>query len=377
MNNIIEKRKVTIIDSDRDLLHIRPIKIAHSLKDNGYEVEFFLWDRTANRPRVEYVDGFKVNNFKHKPLGRHRIGLIISFILWWHYCFFNLIKKETTIYHCENLYNLIPAISIKIMRKRIIIYDILDFVADSYNLPSFLRKMISRFDNFCIKFTDGVIIVDEYRKKQIDISKIKNFAIVMNCPNDIFNQGYDKRSHKNIIIYYGGWITESRGLKNLCYAIKDLSDIEVIIAGLGPDLEKLKPIFNSQNNIYYKGLVSYSKSLDYTKNSDLIFAFYDPKIPINRLASPNKVFDAMMCSTPIIANSEAIPISNIIKNEKCGILLPYNDIKLLRITINGLKQNKEKLIEMGKNGRKAYERKYNWIEMQNNLIRLYEKTKKE
>ena len=372
-NSQYSKRKVIIIDSDRNVLIIRPIRIARALVRNGYEVEFLMWDRTGSRPKIEYIEGCKVYNFRLKPLNLKMWGLLPGYSFWWFYVTLFLLRKNTDLYHCENLYNLIPVIPVKIIKKRKILYDILDFVADSFNWPGLIRRFLSCLENFCLKFADGVIIVDEHRKKQINMSNVKNLAVVMNCPEDLMNKLEVQKNQREFIIYYGGWIMKTRGLRQLCEAIVDIENVKLIIAGTGADEKKLMHIFDAQENIEFKGWLSSRESLEWTAKADVIFAFYDPKIPINRIASPNKLFDAMMCGTPVIANSEALPVAEIINKEKCGLLVPYDDIQGIRDAILKLKKDSNLCTNMGENGQKAFEREYNWDIMEKRLINLYKK----
>ena len=366
------KKKVIIIDSDRRVLNIRPIKIANSLKRGGYEVEFLVWDRTGCHPKIEYFEGYRVNNFKLKPICSRLWGLILGYVIWWIYVCFFLLRNDSYIYQPQNLYNLIPTIPSKIIKRRKIVYDIADFVADSIDWPQLVRKFLFLLDNYCIKLVDGVIIVDAYRIQQIESSNVNNYAIVMNCPTDSVNNFESKLEMRDdFIIYFGGWLSSTRGIKQICKAIEGIDGVKLIIAGFGPEEAYVRQVIKSQSNIEFKGLLSNEESLEWTNSSDVVFAFYDPKIRINQLASPNKLFDAMMCGKPVLANLEALPVADVINKEQCGLLVPYDDIQELRSAIWRLKMNVKARKEMGQNGRMAYEREYNWLEMEGRLLKLY------
>ena len=368
------KSKVTIVDSDFDALQIRSMKIAKSLANNGYDVEFLVWDRERNRNNEKKEFNYKLNCFYYKPINNGFSGIILGYFLWWIYILFFSFRNNTDIYHCANIYNFFPIIFTKIIKKKNAILDILDFAADSYNWSNSVRNFLSNFENFCIKFSNGIIIVDDCRRTQIKSTYGKKIIVVMNCPENLIDdEDNSKKNNMVFTIYSGGWICETRGLRQICEAVEEFNDVKLIVAGFGPDEEKLSNIFKKQRNVEYKGLLSTTESLIMAQKADAVFAFYDPMIPINRLASPNKLFDAMMCRTPILANSEAIPVVNIINEEKCGLFVPYNDISKLKTAIEYLKSNPNILAEMGKNGRTAFEKKYNWKIMEKRLIKLYSK----
>lgn len=345
-------------------------KEAESLKNAGYSVSILYWDRNSNKSRVESENGIEINYFGFKaPYGK--LSLIPYLLIWWIYELFFLLRNNFEIIHSCSFDTLIPALFTKAIQKKKIVYDIFDFYAESLsgNIPPSIRNIISNFEIFCIQFVDFVIIVDNSRYIQIRDAKIKNLDVIMNCPNDIVN-GSKKSPNTEFIIFYGGMISKTRGLMELINSIKDLDNIKVIIAGMGEDEDLFKEVSSKIKNVTYLGWINYEKYIDFTLSSDLIFGFYDPRIPNNRLASPNKLFEAMMCKTPIIVNEETT-MSEIIKKENCGLVVPYNDQNLLRESILKLKENPELCLKMGENGRKAFERKYNWQVMSQKLIKSY------
>jgi len=102
----------------------------------------------------------------------------------------------------------------------------------------------------------------------------------------------------------------------------------------------------------------------------MMFAFYDPNIPNNRYASPNKLFEAMMCNKAILVNDDT-SMAQIVKNYNCGLIIPYNDVRACSEAILILKNDVQLRQLMGNNGRMAYDKEYNWGSMERKLISLY------
>lgn len=353
----------------------RLFKEANSLKNRGYFVKILCWDRSTNKSRIEQDKKITVNYFGRKaPYGK--INLIPYLFIWWAYEFIWLLKNEYDIIHACGFDAVLPAILVKILKQKKLVYDIFDFYAEALpsDTPKKIMKYISYFEKFCLRFADGIIIVDNSRYTQIKGAKIKNLEIIMNCPNDTsFEREHISKNNK-YTIFYGGMISKTRGLDQLIDAIKDETDVSLIIAGNGEDVNTYRPIFNQMENVTFMGSVPYEEAIDLTKKADVIFGYYDPIIPNNRLASPNKLFEAMMCSTPILINEET-SMTEIVKEKKCGIINPYNDTIALKNSIIELKNNPELSIHMGKNGREAFEKTYNWGIMETKLVNLYEKIK--
>jgi glycosyltransferase involved in cell wall biosynthesis len=118
------------------------------------------------------------------------------------------------------------------------------------------------------------------------------------------------------------------------------------------------------------GRIPYNEVIERTMKADLLFAFYDPAVPNNRYASPNKLFEAMMCGKPILV-SEGTAMADIVRQEKCGIVVPYKDLQAIKKAIISLQHNPGLALSLGNNGRKAYELRYNWKIMESRLLDLY------
>lgn len=87
-------------------------------------------------------------------------------------------------------------------------------------------------------------------------------------------------------------------------------------------------------------------------------------------AQPNKMFEYMSAGLPVIASN--FPLwKEIIEGNQCGICVNPLEPKEIAAAIDWLTQNPEAAEQMGKNGRKAVEEKYNWQNEEEKLINLY------
>lgn len=364
--------KVVIITSNQIISRFG--KMAHTLGKNGYDVEVLNWDKTANREEYERHEFFIIKNYHMiSSKDHHNLTMPIYYGFWWLYVFRYLINKKPDIIQPENFYHYIPVLLANIFIRKKIVYDIADFFASSFAFSLPIKRAIAKLENYCIKFAEIVIIADEYRKREINLKNVKKLLVILNTPDNVYPklEMNGEGCNQNFIIYYGGWINKTRGMDQLIEVLKEMSNVTLIIAGEGPDLSKYLPMFNSVQNFNYIGVIDSFTSLYWTKKANLIFAFYDPKIPINRLASPNKLFDAMMCGTAVIGNTEAEPVADRIKRYNCGYLVNYHDIEQLKDILNDCLKNRILVKIKGENGRKAYLEKYNWNVMENRLLEGY------
>jgi glycosyltransferase involved in cell wall biosynthesis len=348
----------------------RVVKEAISLTNAGYSVNILFWDRNTNKSRVEMNNDISINYFGLKaPYGT--LKLIPYLFIWWVYEFIFLLKSDADIIHVCCFDTLIPAIFTKTLRQKKIVYDIFDFYAESLSnhIPKQLLNFIATLEKFCIQFADVLIIVDKSRKAQISGAKVKKLEVIMNCPTVVSEYKLESKNIK-FTIFYGGMISKTRGLNQLIDAIRNEKDINLVVAGSGEDENIFTPIFNNVANIRFMGWINYDEYIKQTLRADVIFGLYDPRIPNNRRASPNKLFEAMMCGKPVIVNKET-SMADIVRRENCGIIVPYSDELALKKAILELKNNPEMCKKMGEKGRAAFKREYNWEIMEERLLKLY------
>jgi glycosyltransferase involved in cell wall biosynthesis len=149
-----------------------------------------------------------------------------------------------------------------------------------------------------------------------------------------------------------------------------MDGVELIIAGHGKDADIIIEKIRKNSHSKYIGKIPYNEILENSLRADVLFAFYDTIIPNNKYASPNKLFEAMMCGKPIIVNENTC-MAETVQKEKCGILIPFGKIEQIKMAILTLKNNHELSILMGLNGRNAYEERYSWKIMENRLLDVY------
>jgi glycosyltransferase involved in cell wall biosynthesis len=189
----------------------------------------------------------------------------------------------------------------------------------------------------------------------------------MNCPED-YTIGKTKSEYNDVFtLVFTGAIVRNRGFEPIIAAIKDLNDVEFVVAGKVIHKELLDQM-QVLSNVTYKGFLSNEDVLALEGHSDAMVVLYDPKVPQNDFVSPNKFFEAMMFRVPIITNL----VPELINDEVgCGIIVDYNNVNQIREAIVRLRDNKELCRRLGNNGRNAYLQKYNWKIMEEELYKIY------
>jgi len=164
------------------------------------------------------------------------------------------------------------------------------------------------------------------------------------------------------VIMYSGNIGLSQDLENIVFlaeALKDIKDIIFLLIGEGAIKEKLMKMTASL------GLKNI-KFLPYQEKKHLRFslnAAHIHLIPLKKgmkgIIVPSKVYGIMASGRPFIAAvDEGSEIDRIIKKFNCGLAVRPSDLEGLKKAVLWAFKNRDKIEEMGKNGRKALESHY-------------------
>lgn len=347
-------------------------KEASSLARAGYDVRVLLWDREGKHPKRERLHGYDIIRFRRRaPYGKPM--LLFHMLGWWCHVLKFLRQEKCDIIHACDLDTGLPALFAARLRRCRLVYDIFDFYAYmiAVSLHPSLRSMIAGFERRVAAGSDLLVIADDARLEQLGNAgrQVRKRITIMNVPEE--KVPLSQKSAEKFTLFYGGIINRERGLHELVKAVEALESCELVVAGYGPDEKELIPIFKKSRNVRYLGNLPYAEVLGWTAKANVVPALYDPAVPNNRYASPNKLFEAMMFSKPVIVNRETT-MAGIVKKENCGMVVKYGDVRELRDAILKLKSGVKLSIELGMNGRMAYEREYNWKEMENRLLLAYE-----
>jgi len=373
-------KKVLILRSNPVSADPRVSKIADILKEK-FIVEILAWDRNCEYPEIEEKNNIIINRIHIK--GNYGIGLknFFNSFKWIIYLFFNLLFRNDYDYiHACDFDTYFPSIIVAKIKRKKIVYDIFDYYSDMIrNIPNFLRSIIKFTDNFLMNFSNCIILPDENRINQIKGIKNKKILIIPNSPPDYYYKYYENikktKENKEFVLGYIGLLRKDRGLDYLIEIIKNFEDVQLILGGYGEKSYELTLIdkIKDLKNVKFLGKVEpYSKTLEILSNCDVLLALYDPSIPNNRYASPNKIFEAMMLGKPIIV-SKNTSMERYIEKYNIGYVVEYNnqeELKDLICNLYNLKKNGA-FDNFEKNCRETYEKFFCYEKIKNKFLNLY------
>jgi glycosyltransferase involved in cell wall biosynthesis len=297
---------------------------------------------------------------------------LIKSLIWNIAAFFQILKKRPeTIYSC-----FLDTLPTTILASRImnipVIYDPFDNYADCLDdsVPAIIRKVLKWTEIELANKAEVVILADETRVRQYE-NRLLNTIIIYNSPinsiaTDEPSDNIQENSTHEFTIFYAGILSKDRGIESMLLAAGNVPGIRIIIAGYGKDVEYYKDLFNKYPSVTFLGTINYQSVIEYTRKASLLFALYDPSITNNKFASPNKLFEAMMCGKPIMVSSET-SMSEKVLREGCGVVVEYDNVDQIQSAITRLRDDPALCASMGNNGRTAYKREYSWEIMEKRL----------
>jgi len=357
--------EIVIVASNSIVRHPRIWKIVSSLSKR-YEVTVFGWNREgiSSKEVDSYISDLTLCKLA-APFGRP--SLILYYPFFWTWIFMKLLKYRPKVIHAVDLDTLLPCSVYKLMFRKKLVYDVHDRFA-GYVPPKFkvLYSIIKLFEELSSKRVDVLITVSE---KVLSTFRLhpKNCAVIMNL-SEYYSLEKEKISDRILSLVYTGLICKDQGLERIATAIKDLNGVQLVLAGRIADKQLLDQMLKL-SNVKYKGILHRSESLKLEASSDVMIVLYDLKYRKNKLSSPNKVFEAMMCGIPLITNMEPELVGSEVN---CGIVVDYDNINQIKEAIILLRDDEELRRKLGHNGRKAFEKKYNWDSMEKKLYQIYD-----
>lgn len=294
---------------------------------------------------------------------------------------------KADIYHCHEPESLMVAIKLKKVLKCEIIFDSHEMYSATLaqKFPKSLHKVIMSLYKLyeqakirqCHFVVGATWSISEYLAQTVGVEKTET---ILNCSlPDIFGEVRKKKWEEEIIICHDGVLTFSRGLKTMVKAIdivRKKHRIKFRIVGdvFGTEKEWLEYYIKSRglgDTIERTGWLDY-EDVGKAISECHIGLLALENLPNHTIAAPNKIFNYMYCGLPFIAPDHCVDMKKLVEEEKCAILAQEGSAMSYANAISYLIENRDEMVKMGLNARKATDTKYSWPIMEKKLLSLYE-----
>jgi len=367
-----ERGKVILVRSNLADRDVRSPKEIRALIREGYAVTLLSWDREGKADKKGKPEGYEEIRLKCRaPWG---IKVLPFLPIWWCFVFIRLLIARLDVVHALNVDSAIPAIIAGKIRRKPVIYEILDVYEDEMILPGTIRAVSLFVDKLFMRLADAVVVADEAQVEGIGGIPSGKIVPVYDSPPDVFIVK-DISYHKNEVftLFYAGVLYREKrlNLDKVIEAIKDIDSVKLVIAGYGDLTTEIQELSNQMpDKIEFIGKIHYAEVIERGLKANLFFSLRDPIVPTNRYTCGSTLLNAMSVGRPILANKVTSTASKVYE-ENCGLVVDANNLEEVKGAIIKLRDNLELCRELGVNARKAYEQRYSWEIMEQRLVALY------
>ncbi len=294
-------------------------------------------------------------------------------------------KQHCDIYHCHEIGSLFIGLTFKIIFNAKVIYDVHEHwpsqiphdigINPNSLFSHILQKIVLNIEILCSRHSDSIIAVSDSVAERF--RKIgKKVEIIQNVPVLSFmDQIGSPHGPFNHLIYMGGKLQLSHGLKECIAALKLLKDKypDISLTIVGRLDSNLDDVLNDEEKklISVTGLLPYSDMYKKMHEGGIGILTFKRDYYNKYIGLPNKLFDYMLCGLPIVA-SDFPEINKIIKEADCGTLVEPSDPISIYQAIQYLLDHPDESERKGKSGRKAISEKYNWAIEEIKLLGVYD-----
>jgi len=249
---------------------------------------------------------------------------------------------------------------------------------------SFLYKLLTVFEWFCLKSADITIATNEsYKRVHVQRGKRNpdSVFVVRNGPDKLRMSRTPPsprlRSMNKCILGYVGWINPQdgvdyllRSLHKLLYVLKR-EDFYCVIMGNGDSVEDLRRLARElqiESHVELTGFVS-EEDLRANLSAADICVDPDPSSPLNDVSTWIKIMEYMACEKPIVSFDLK---ETRVSAQDAALFVPPNDELAFANAIAKLMDDPALREKMGRFGRERVEKELQWSVVSKNLRTAYQ-----
>lgn len=218
----------------------------------------------------------------------------------------------------------IPAARLKGVRA---IFDIVDPCAQTKIRAPALQNLVDRLEVAVGRCADDVLLphpirLTYYADRGLTTDRFKQTRVIENVPQFVGEQvEISPPALKGAITigYFGTLDRNSRGLEWLIGFVGRYPEhYRLVLAGNGALAEEMAAIASRVENIEFHGIYSPRDLAKLYQLIDFTWAYYSPRIDLHRYAAPNKFYEHLYFTRPIITSS-VIPQFALIRELNSGL----------------------------------------------------------
>ncbi len=263
--------------------------------------------------------------------------------------FFFLLFRRFDLYFSNDLDTLLPNFIVARLKNKPIVYDSHEYftgVPEIQNRP-LIKKVWTSIERFIFPRLKKVITVNEsiaslYKQEyHKDLMVIRNIADSSLPPVKLSRTELELPEETFILINQGAGINIDRGMEEALQALKFLDEkVILLIVGGGDVISQLKEMAITEkleHRVIFVPRQPYHQMLQYTLNADCGLSLDKPNSPNYQYSLPNKIFDYIKCSIPLVT-SEVVEVKKVVGKYQVGEIIddhqPENIAKAIKAVMH-------------------------------------------
>ena len=243
-------------------------------------------------------------------------------------------------------------------------------------LPLLIRKLISsayaKYEQFACRIFDGVVaatpyVEDKFLEVTPKVVNINNFPVLSELEVDT------SWSTKKREVCYIGVITAKRGIKELVQAFEyTKQSVHLNLVGRFAEVDTAQEVKKMEgfSQVKEHGFLN-RKGVGKTLSDSMVGLVNLHPVPTYKVGLPIKMFEYMSAGLPMIVSD--FPLwKEMLGDKNCCVFVDPLDPKEIATAIDFFMKHPKKAEEMGANGRRLVEEKYNWSGEKDKLFGFYE-----
>lgn len=362
----------------------RVAREARALANHNYKVTIICWDRQAELPSHEMIDGFQIHRIhtvrSAYGAGWRQLGYLPHF---WREAIRLAFKYHPDVIHCHDLDTLYIGVQLKKKLGCKLVYDAHENYPAlmSLYLPQLLVIALRHWEKWLMRFVDATItastvLCDEFMTQSKtpvttlgNFQEIKSYTKITKAQTQAIRTQLGFPSDVLLVAYIGGF-SRNRLLLPFIEAAKLLPKVQFHLWGDGTQKSAIEQTVANHHNVTYHGWLSPNKLPLYFKAMDLIYYCLRLDYPGATYNAPNTLGQAMAAGRPIIANDVG-DLGRIVRDTGCGLLLDEVSAPSIATAIQQL-QYPEIRMKIGKRGLMAAQTLYNIQSVDRELLNVYD-----
>ena len=344
-------------------------KEARTLHSAGKDVTVLCWDRDHTYPAERDENDVHIARLRTRPvkdkanLARNYFSFVIKALR-------SARSRDFDAVHAHDLDTLPIGLLAARLNGKALVFDAHEHYSRMVepDVPRFIVPLLDRLEACMVRRTDQVIAANDMISEYLQPHVRSKITVVMNCIDP--PKAAERKAHEGLTIFYGGALEPQRYILEVARSVEKCEGVRMRIAGTGSLQGQVEELAKaSSGKIEFLGYLDQARMREEITSADLMVALLDPVNENNRIGTPNRLFEAMALGTPVLASKGTLS-GRIVSEEGSGLTMDWDKDSLCDV-IRPLRTPGAR-DELGRNGVKAVQERYNWNEMTKRLLRLYD-----